>query len=145
MEATMEKVKITKRDAITATKALIQIGNTPIEDRTAYWLGRNFKKLAKIEKDALDARNDIVKKYGKEDPKTGKWNIPPTIGTGEDELVNPYLQKAENEWNKILDEEIEVEIMKVNVSTFGKVGMNYLVAIDFMVDEPISATIVRVK
>jgi hypothetical protein len=141
----MEKVKITKRDAITATKALIQIGNTPIEDRTAYWLGRNFKKLAKIEKDALDARNDIVKKYGKEDPKTGKWNIPPTIGTGEDELVNPYLQKAENEWNKILDEEIEVEIMKVNVSTFGKVGMNSLVAIDFMVDEPENATIVRVK
>jgi hypothetical protein len=35
--------------------------------------------------------------------------------------------------------------MKVNVSSFGKVGMNYLVAIDFMVDEPISATIVRVK
>jgi hypothetical protein len=141
----MEKVKITKRDAITATKALIQIGNTPVEDRTAYWLGRNYKKLAKIEKDALDARNDIVKKYGKEDPKTGKWNIAPTIGTGEDELVNPALQKAEDAWNAILDEEIEVEIMKVNVSTFGNVGMNSLVAIDFMVDEPENATIVRVK
>jgi hypothetical protein len=132
----MEKVKVTKRDVITATKALIQIGNTPIEDRTAYWLGRNFKKLAKIEKEALDARNDIVKKYGKEDPKTGKWNIAPTIGTGEDEKANPALQKAEDEWNTILDEEIEVEIMKVNVSSFGKVNMNSLVAIDFMVNDP---------
>jgi hypothetical protein len=141
----MEKVKITKRDVITATKALLQIGNTPVEDRTAYWLGRNFKKLAKIEKDALEKRNDIVKKYGKEDPKTGKWNIAPTIGAGEDELVNPALQKAEDEWNKILDEEIEIEIMKVNVSTFGKVGMNSLVAIDFMVDEPENATIKAVK
>jgi hypothetical protein len=141
----MEKVKITKRDAITATKALIQIGNTPVEDRTAYWLGRNYKKLAKIEKDALDARNDIVKKYGKEDPKTGKWNIAPTIGTGEDELVNPALQKAEDAWNAILDEEIEVEIMKVNVSGFGKANVALMVAINFMVEEPQAATIVRVK
>lgn len=132
----MEKVKVTKRDAITAVKALMQIGNTPVEDRTAYWLGRNFKKLAKIEKDALEKRNEIVKQYGVKDPKTGKWNIPPTVGTGEDELVNPALQKAEDEWNAVLDEEIEIEIMKVNVSSFGKVNMNSLVAIDFMVNDP---------
>jgi hypothetical protein len=32
-----------------------------------------------------------------------------------------------------------------SISAFGKVGMNSLVAIDFMVDEPQAATIVRVK
>lgn len=141
----MDKLKITKREAVAATNALKQLGNMQIEDRTAYWLGRNLTNLGRIEKDVMKKRSEIIKRFGKEDPKTGKVQIPQIIGAGEDEKLNPDLKTAEEEFNKILDEEIEVEIMKVNVSGFGKANVALMVAINFMVEEPQAATIVRVK
>jgi neutral trehalase len=138
-----EKMQLSNRDVLLAVKGLLQIGNTQIEGRTSYWLARNFKNLAAIEKKVMERRNDIIKRLGTLDEKKGQYAIPETIGEGENEKRNPAEEQADKEYNAILDEAVEVEIMKVKVDGFGKVGMNALAAIGFMLDEP--GVVVKVK
>jgi hypothetical protein len=138
-----EKMQLSNKDVLLAAKGLLQIGNTPIDARTSYWLARNFKNLAAIEKKVMERRNEIIKRLGTLDEKKGQYAIPETIGEGENEKRNPAEEQADKEYNAILDEAVEVEIMKVKVDGFGKVGMNALAAIGFMLDEP--GVVVKVK
>lgn len=131
-----EKMTLTKREVLLAAKGLLQIGNMQIDGRTSYWLARNFKNLTSIEKAVLDKRNEIIKRLGTLDEKKGQYVIPETIGEGENAKRNPVTEQADTEFNKILDETVEVEIMKVGIDGFGKVSMNAIAAISFMVDEP---------
>lgn len=68
---------------------------------------RNLKVLLDIYKDILDTRNDLIKKYGKED-ENGNYSI------AMDDKEN--MQKFIDEFNGVLDVEEEISINKFELS-----------------------------
>lgn len=104
---------------------------------TKYWLTELGKKVA-AEKAAVDElKNDLIKKYGKEDDKGGV-SIPMVIDELDEEgqpkkdldkegnwftkkVLNPEFQLFESEFNNLLQTEKEIEYKPFTLDDFEKV------------------------
>jgi hypothetical protein len=104
---------------------------------TKYWLTELGKKVA-AEKAAIEElKNDLIKKYGKEDDKGG-ISIPMVIDELDEEgqpkkdldkdgnwftkkVINPEFQSFETEFNNLLQTEKELEYKAFTLEDFEKV------------------------
>lgn len=104
---------------------------------TKYWLSELGKKVA-AEKAAIEElKNDLIKKYGKEDDKGG-ISIPMVIDELDEEgqpkkdldkdgnwftkkVINPDFQSFETEFNNLLQTEKELEYKAFTLEDFEKV------------------------
>ena len=104
---------------------------------TKYWLTDLAKKVS-AEKTAIEElKNDLIKKYGKEDGKGG-MSIPLTVeevdADGEPvrdidkdgnwftkKIMNPAFEQFEKEFNELLQTEKELEYKSVSLSDLEKV------------------------
>lgn len=129
-----DKMEVKNSKIVEATVALMNIGNEKLDNRVAYWLGRNRQQLESVSKKVEQARIDIVTKYGVKDEKTGEIQIPKTIKEGEKDIVNPDVEKSSEEFKNFLESTSEVTIKKVKLESFSGININTINAIDFMLD-----------
>jgi uncharacterized membrane protein YheB (UPF0754 family) len=79
-----------------------------------YWLNDLAKKV-KAEREEIEAlKNDLIKKYGKED-ENGNISIPMFL---EDQTVNPDYLEFDREFGKLLQTEKELEYKPLKLSDF---------------------------
>ena len=135
-----EKIEIKKGEVMAALQALAQISNYPLPERTAYWLGRNFKQLEMESKKIAMEHLEIVKKHGGVQIPNGGYQVPETIKEGEKDVPNPALKDLQDDYDKLMSEEIEVDIMKVNLAS-NNITMNARMALDFMLEDPREGTL----
>ena len=147
-----EKIKVLNRQIVEANAALLRIGHVPMQARTAYWMGRNFDQINPVAKKLEKERGEIIKKYGVKNEDTGAFNLPMTVDhateKGADgkpkQIPNPNVEKAGEEFEAILDQEVEVEIMKVNIDGFqGTVGLGDMQALGFLIAEDVSSNVIQ--
>jgi hypothetical protein len=137
-----ETMKIKKREVIVAFQAMSRISNLPIQPRCAYWMSRNFNNLIVIYKKIEESQNEIIKKYGTKDEKTGQISVPQTIKKGEEEILNPVIEVVTKAISEMVEEEVDVEINKVNLAGFtGQISLGDMNAISFMIEEDVTPTI----
>lgn len=105
---------------------------------TKYWLTDLGKKVAAEKASVEELKNDLIKKYGKEDDKGGV-SIPMVIDqvdadgavvyaepdaegkTGPKKMINPDYQSFEKEFNDLLQTEKELEYKVFTLDDFEKV------------------------
>jgi hypothetical protein len=104
---------------------------------TKYWLTELGKKVAAEKATIEELKNDLIKKYGKEDDKGG-ISIPMVIDELDEEgqpkkdldkdgnwftkkVINPEFQSFETEFNNLLQTEKELEYKAFTLDDFEKV------------------------
>jgi hypothetical protein len=104
---------------------------------TKYWLTELGKKVAAEKAAVEELKNDLIKKYGKEDDKGG-ISIPMVIDELDEEgqpkkdldkdgnwftkkVINPEFQSFETEFNNLLQTEKELEYKAFTLEDFEKV------------------------
>jgi molybdopterin converting factor small subunit len=104
---------------------------------TKYWLTELGKKVAAEKASVEELKNDLIKKYGKEDEKGG-ISIPMVIEELDSEgqpvkdidkdgnwftkkVINPAYQDFEREFNELLQTEKELEYKAFTLDDFEKV------------------------
>jgi hypothetical protein len=111
---------------------------------TKYWLSDLAKKVAAEKAAVEELKNDLIKKYGKEDDKGG-ISIPMVIdeldadgnpvkdvdAEGKESLrkkLNPEFQQFEKDFNELLQTEKELEYKTIKIEDFEKVetSENYI-------------------
>lgn len=85
-----------------------------------YWLNDMAKKV-KEQKDECEAlKNELIKKYGEE--KDGMIQIAMTIkGENDTDVINPAFVSFQNEFQKLLAEERELEYKQLKLSDVGNI------------------------
>lgn len=145
------KMMLKKSEIQLAVKALLQIGNYAIDARTAYWLGRNFKNLQSINEKIIEHQNELIKQFGTHDAEADVYKIEPEInsvnedGSESKKVINPKYKEANDQFQEYLNEYEELEIMVVSLNGIGNIPMNHLLAINFMIKEPIDSNLVLLK
>lgn len=105
---------------------------------TKYWLSDLAKKVADEKATIENLKNDLIKKYGKEDDKGG-ISIPMLVDELDEEgnpipadadadgkatnrkKINPDFQQFEKEFNELLQTEKELEYKTIKIEDFEKV------------------------
>jgi hypothetical protein len=104
---------------------------------TKYWLSSLGKAVAAEKTAVEELKNDLIRKYGKEDGQGG-FNIPMLIDELDEngevikrqkedgseinkKVVNPDFQKFETEFNELLQTEKEIEYKGFKLNEFEKV------------------------
>ena len=94
---------------------------------TKYWLSDLAKKVTAEKAAVEELKNDLIKKYGKEDDKGG-ISIPMVIDevdaegkTGPKKMLNPDFQQFEKEFNELLQTEKELEYNTIKLADFANV------------------------
>ena len=104
---------------------------------TKYWLTELGKKVAAEKASVEELKNDLIKKYGKEDDKGG-ISIPMVIDELDEEgqpkkdldkdgnwftkkVINPDFQSFETEFNNLLQTEKDLEYKAFTLEDFEKV------------------------
>lgn len=130
-----EAVKIKNGNIMAAIQAIAKIGETLIQQQTAWWISRNLKQLQEAAKQINKQHRDLLLDYGAVGIPGGGLRVPETIKVDDADVPNPKLQEVQEAFTKLMDEEIEVEIRKVSLSGFGNVSINAITALDFMIIE----------
>jgi hypothetical protein len=124
----------------TVSKGLL---NEKIKLTTKYWLTELSKKVVEEKTSVEKVKEELIKKYGEAD-ETGNISIPMYLDTQKDETgkivsakVNPKYVEFQEEFNKLLQEEKELEYRPLLLVDFENVesDANYstlfkLVAVD---------------
>jgi len=124
----------------TVSKGLL---NEKIKLTTKYWLTELSKKVVEEKASVEKVKEELIKKYGETD-ETGNISIPMYLDTQKDETgkivsakVNPKYVEFQEEFNKLLQEEKELEYRPLLLVDFENVesDANYstlfkLVAVD---------------
>ena len=93
---------------------------------TKYWLHDLNKKVAAEKESVEKLKEELIKKYGKEDKENGAISIPVFINEQVDEdtkevvsrEVNPDFVKFQNDFNALLSEERELEYHAFKLEEF---------------------------
>ena len=101
--------------------------NEKIKLTTKYWLTDLLKKVSQEKESVEKLKEELVKKYG-ETNEEGQIFIPMYVDVVKDEEdkmvsgnVNPKFVEFQNEFNKLLQEEREVEYKSLPLSDFDTV------------------------
>lgn len=121
----MEKIKLKLRQIWDSQAALPKVTGKEITAKIAYWISRNTKKIEAELRSLNEARIKLVKELGKEDERK-MWEVLPE-----------NREKFTEEFEKLLDQDIEIEIRKIKLAELGEVKLSSqeISAIDFMIDE----------
>ena len=113
---------------------------------TKYWLNNLVNKVLAEEKKSIDElRNELIKKYGKED-EAGNWGIERLLPSGEtdkdgNELFkyNPDFLNFTKEYEQLLatEKEISINLIKLDDLADIKTNDNYPLIFKYLIEEPV--------
>lgn len=115
-------ITITLKELFEAEGALSRILAKPIDFKLAYRMTKITRKIMQESKDIESIRNELVKKYGEEDPKTHNWRV-------KDDKIAEYRK----EFEEFLKEEVELDIQLIPYKVMEAVGQ--LSALDMVAVE----------
>lgn len=102
MELTYRRVLATE----VAMHKLINVADAKLEARLGMRIAKLEKKLSAARKDATEAINKVVTKYGVKNEKTGQPEISPD---------NPNREVAQKEIDGVMDEKVTLDITPVEI------------------------------
>lgn len=129
---------LTTRELRNAAAALRELGQRELPVKASYAVGKNLRVFQQEASDADEERQRIVERHA-EKGEDGKV-VTKEQENGFQEPVFPddeAEEKAQEEWNAVLDEEIEVRVHQVPLSYFGDVSLpaRLLAVLDFMIKD----------
>lgn len=121
-------MKIKIADILNKEKSLAEVLTKEVPVKAGYRLGRNLNKINSELRDYNNKRNELIKKYGEKNKK----------GDIEVKQGGEQWDNFSKDLGQLLDEEIEVDLMKVNLEMLGDIkikstDMAHLV--DFIIEE----------
>lgn len=120
--------QVTNEDIYTIGASLGKLLEVKMQERAAYWIGRNLDVVEAITKRLNKSRDRLIKKYGDLD---GKGNImvlnfidkldeEGNVIRHEDgrteKIKNPKVDSFNEEWEAVLSEEITIEYIPIPLS-----------------------------
>ncbi len=116
-------MKLTNGTIYAAQNALGKLSNADLQIKTAYAVKKNVDAVKKQIAFINDRRNELIRKYGKEDK----------IDTEDKEAVAKFV----NDFNEVLGIEEEIEINTIDVEQLEdvKLSASDLDALEFMITE----------
>lgn len=129
---------LTTRELRAAAGALAELAQRELPVKASYAVGKNLRVFQEEASDADEERRKIVERHAEKD-EDGKV-VTKEQENGFQEPVFPdeeAEEKAQEEWNAVLDEEVEVKVHEVPLSYFGDVSLppRLLAAVDFMIED----------
>jgi hypothetical protein len=121
------------------------LASQKISATTKYWISTLLETLANEKKLINAIREDLIKKYGKED-ESGNVGIDRLIPSGnKDEegndimMLNPTLREFNEEYNQILQQEKSIRIPSIQLSELSEVKTSdhYPLIFKYMIEAPI--------
>ncbi len=106
-------MKITLAEVKSLESSLSKIFNKDVNIKLAYRLGKLLKRLSEEMKMLEENRIKLVKKYGEEDEETKQLSVPPE-----------KTQEFYNEFNELMQIEIDVDFEPVPLEQFGDIEMS---------------------
>lgn len=106
-------------------QTLPKLLNRELPAKVAYWIGKNANKI-EIELRSIDkVRQDLIKKYGKEDEVTKTWNV--TDGR----------EEFNKDFNELMETETDINIGQFSLKDLGDIKLTgaEVSAIEFMLKE----------
>ena len=120
-------MKLKLRQIWASQQAMPKLLNKELANpKASYWIGKNAR-LLDVEFDALnEKRIELVKRFGVEDKKLKKWDIP-----------EPKREEFNHLFEQLLDTEVEVNVMPINLDMISDAKLTPIdmVAIEFMLKE----------
>lgn len=106
--------------------ALSKLLNTPLPAKQAYNIKKTMKSIQEKLKDILEARNEIIKKYGVE-KEDGSVEIPAEDVEAKKKFIEEYQQ--------IIDLEEEVDVRQLSIDELDNIELtaNEIETIDFLI------------
>ena len=132
-----EVVKVKNGNIMAAIQAISKIGDTLIQQQTAWWISRNLKQIQEVAKKINKQHRELLLEYGAVELPGGGLRVPETIKVDDADVPNPKFEEVQKAFTKLMDEDTEVEIRKVSLSGFGNISINAITALDFMIIEEI--------
>ena len=132
-----ETVKVKNGNIMAAIQATAKIGDTLIQQQTAWWISRNLKQLQEVAKKINKQHRELLQEYGAMELPAGGLRVAETIKVDDVDVPNPKFKEVQEAFTKLMDEETEVEIRKVSISGFGNISINAITALDFMIIEDV--------
>lgn len=115
---------VNQQSGETISKGLL---NEKIKLTTKYWLNDMLKKVSEEKQSVEKLKEDMIKKYGSTD-ENGQVFIPMYVDVVKDEegkvvsgKPNPNFTEFQNEFNKLLQEERELEYKPFSLEDFDSV------------------------
>lgn len=124
----MKTVKLKISELLAKEASLSKLLGAELPAKASYRLGRNLNKINSELENFAKVRNELIKKYGKED-KEGGIAIKPNT-----EAFKKYAAEIE----PVMEEEVELELMQVSVDMLGDVKLkpvDMATLIDFVIIE----------
>ena len=129
------KKEYTINELITINETMTKIANAGLTGKVAYLAYRNLSKLAKIADDYDKVRNELIQKYGEEDPEV------------EGQIVvkreSDNYQKFVDELTEVLSGTEEISLYKIPEEAMDKLaeaeGLNvsdFAIIDNYLVDRP---------
>lgn len=85
-----------------------------------YWLNDMAKKVKEQKDQCEELKNELIKKYGKEVDNTIQLTTVIKDGNGND-VINPNFVSFQNEFQKLLSEERDLEYKQLKLSDIGDI------------------------
>jgi lysyl-tRNA synthetase class I len=120
-------MKIALKDLADMEKALGKVMNTPMNFKLSYRLAKIAGKLTSEFKHINNTRQEIIKKYGKQDPKTKTFTV-----------LDEKVEEAGKEFDDFLAQEITLEVDKIPTECIQDISIsaNDLASIAVLIEEP---------
>jgi len=118
-------MKLTLKEIWISRVSLIELVNQKMEAKGKYWVAKQAKKIFSEIENIDERRVELMQKYGKKDKK----------GTS---IPEDKLEKFNDEFNKLLDEEIDLDIDKVKYEYIEKLELKPATIVDlfYLINEP---------
>jgi hypothetical protein len=101
-------MKLTLSQIVNGYAALARVGSEKMNIKLAYNIQRNMRIMEPEAQQFEKARVELVKtKYGKEDPETKAFSVPP-----------PKLEAFQKELGQLLEVEVDLDIHTVQMDDF---------------------------
>ena len=126
--------KFTINELVTINETMSKVANAGLTGKVAYLAYRNLSKLAKIADDYEKTRNDLIQKYGEEDPE-----VEGQIIVKRDSENYP---KFVEELTEVLSQTEDVDLYKIQESDLDKLAdadlsvSDFAVIDNYLVDRP---------
>lgn len=108
----VNKTTVTLKDVVESSPILSELLKMELPIKTSYRISKLSKKIEAEVKDYLDKKNDLIRKYGKEDEKTKI----PSISAQDTENMSLF----NNDHGALLSIEIEFDFSPIPISELGK-------------------------
>lgn len=119
------KVQLDSEQLVVAGQALRRIGEMQLSPKSAYWVGKTFKKMMKaVATSATDIQKThhaLVIKHGAEVMRDSDVVGEPPIPTGNFQVMPENNEVFQAAWSAMIAETVEVEVMPLSLALLDEI------------------------